>query len=105
MSIPNVIGFHVISELKVLYRGVETYIHSPFQPIFYFIEAKYMTRTLDVKELQPGMVLSEPIRKNDSTLYHKGRKLSLEDIVLLKSWRIPHVKVKPWSLQKKYPST
>ncbi len=58
-----------------------------------------MASELDVEDLQPGMVLSEPIRKNDSTLYHKGCKLSLEDIVLLQSWRIPTVVVEPGSLK------
>lgn len=63
-----------------------------------------MEHELDVEELQPGLVLSEPVRKNDQTLYHKGRKLSLEDIVLLQNWRIPHVKVEAWSLERKQPS-
>lgn len=57
-----------------------------------------MTRELNVEDLEPGCVLSEPVRKDDSVLYHKGRKLSVEDIVFLKHWRVPEVRVEPWSM-------
>jgi len=63
-----------------------------------------MQRQVDVDELHPGVVLAEPVRSDDSTLYHKGRKLSLEDIVLLQNWRISSVKVESWSQRSKQTS-
>lgn len=59
-----------------------------------------MKQEVEVDELRPGFVLSEPVEKDDSVLYHTGRKLSTEDIVLLKSWRIPKVEVESWSLDE-----
>lgn len=50
-------------------------------------------KELSVDQLEPGYILSKPVKKDNSILYSSGKKLSLEDIVLLKNWRIPSVKV------------
>jgi hypothetical protein len=49
--------------------------------------------TTDMDDLHPGHELAEPVQKDGSILFESGYELTLEDIVLLKVWRISEVSV------------
>jgi len=53
----------------------------------------HMDLLVDVHELQAGMVLSRPVKRDAQLLYPDGREVSLQDISRLQKWGVEQVYV------------
>lgn len=57
-----------------------------------------MDLLMNVHDLETGMVLSRPVKRNGRLLYTEGRKIRPRDIARLKKWDISNIYVQPEQL-------